>query len=368
MKVKPLENDTKKNMTTLRFYIALAAIMMVLTAKAQNLQKGDYGYLYCHMSGRGEWTAYALSRDGLQFHDLINGDAVFSPSEHARIEGGTRDAYICRTHDGKGYLMVTTDMCVAKSKKWDNYGIDLLTSSDLINWKSTTFDFRKGSSIFSDPEAPDAYKDWSTVNRVWAPQIFWDPSYEWNNGKKGGYLIYYSMWNREEEAYDRMYYSYADDTFTTLTKPKLLFDWGYATIDADINYVEADGLYHMMIKKEGGQPGLFTATAKALTGPWGEPVADDYIDFEGKKKCEGVSAFQLIGDDTWRIGYIEYSSNPKHYRICEADKYMRNFSNPQDIKGVAHPQHGSFMRITKKEYKRLQKWSDSKKKNQADAK
>ena len=88
---------------------------------------------------------------------------------------------------------------------------------------------------------------------------------------------------------------------------------------------------------------------------------DDYIDFEGNKKCEGVSAFQLAGDDTWHIGYIEYSSNPKHYRICRADKYMRNFSNPTDIKGVNGPQHGSFMRLTKKEYKKLEKWGKSKK-------
>ena len=39
-----------------------------------------------------------------------------SRPRRARIEGGTRDAYICRKHDGSGYLMVTTDMCVAKSK------------------------------------------------------------------------------------------------------------------------------------------------------------------------------------------------------------------------------------------------------------
>ena len=32
--------------------------------KAQNPQKGDYGYLYCHMSGRGEWTAYAIATAG----------------------------------------------------------------------------------------------------------------------------------------------------------------------------------------------------------------------------------------------------------------------------------------------------------------
>ncbi|MBP3332348.1 MAG: glycoside hydrolase family 43 protein [Tidjanibacter sp.] len=339
--------------------ILLAAVVTLLAVSgvAQNLQKGKYGYLYCHMSDKGEWTAFALSRDGYNYEDVIGGDPIFNPEEHARIEGGTRDAFICRMHDGKGYVMVTTDMCVRKSKVWNNYGIDLYTSKDMVNWESVTFDFRKGPSIFSDPESPDCYKDYSTIHRVWAPQIFWDPYYVWPDGKKGGYMVYYSMLNSPEEKYDRMYYSYADESFTTLTKPRLLFDWGYATIDADINYLESDGLYHMLIKKEGGKPGIYTTTAESLTGPWGEPVADDYVDFEGNKKCEGSSAFQLIGDDKWRVAYIEYSSNPKHYRICIADEYMRNFSSPVDIKGVTGPQHGSFMRLTKKEYKFLQKWS-----------
>ena len=262
----------------------------------------------------------------------------------------------------KRYLMVTTDMnnsmtkALGKKADWDNYGINLLTSDDLIHWKSTTFDYRKGLSIFIDQDpSKSVYKDWSTVNRVWAPQTFWDPDYQWEDGTKGGYFIYYSMWNRAEEKYDRMYYSYADKSFTRLTQPQPLFDWGYATIDADINYVPADGLYHMMIKKEGGKPGLFTATSKKLTGPWSEPVEDDYVNFEGKKKCEGVSAFQVPGEEGWRIAYIEYSSRPRNYRICKADKFMRNFRNPENIKGVTAPQHGSFMRITKKEYKRLKK-------------
>jgi hypothetical protein len=41
---------------------------------------------------------------------------------------------------------------------------------------------------------------------------------------------------------------------------------------------------------------------------------------------------------------------------------MRNFKNPKNIEGVARPQHGSFMRITKKEYKRLERWSAKQKK------
>ncbi len=327
-----------------------------------NRQKGKY-YLYCHMNGGLAWTAYAVSKDGFHFEDVMGGDSIFSDHELARIEHRTRDAYICRRHDGKGFLMVTTDMDASnrsrdrmgKKETWDNYGINLLTSPDLIHWTSTTFDYRQGPSIFMDPQSESAYKDWSTINRVWAPQIIWDDEFVWPDGKRGGYMIYYSMWNRVEEKYDRMYYSHASDDFTQLTQPRLLFDWGYATIDADINWVSSDQNWHMMIKKEGGKPGLFTATSSHLTYGWGEPVEDDYVNFEGNKKCEGVSAFQLSGDRTWRIAYIEYSSNPKNYRICEADEHMRNFKNPRNIEGVARPQHGSFMRITKSEYKRLKK-------------
>ena len=347
-----------------RLYISLVALTTaVLGIMAQNPQKGNYGYLYCHMSDKGQWTAFAVSRDGYHYQDIKGGNPVMDPKEHARIEGGQRDAYICRSWNGKGYVMVTTDMNNAMTKTlnkqndWDNYGIDLLTSKDLLHWESVSFDYRQGATIFSNPEAESVYKDWSTINRVWAPQIFWDPDYVWENGDKGGYMIYYSMWNRAEEKYDRMYYSYADKSFTKLTQPKLLFDWGYATIDADINLL-SDGKYHMLIKKEGGKPGIYTATSDHLTYGWGEPIEDDYVSFEGKKKCEGSSAFQLIGDKTWRVAYIQYSDRPKHYRICKADENLRNFHDPVDIEGVTAPQHGSFMRLTKKEYKRLLKWSN----------
>lgn len=340
--------NSKKLLLSLLLFCS--ATMMV----AQNKVKGDYGYLYCHMSDLGEWTAFAVSRDGINYQDIMGGKPIFDSKQLARIEGGTRDAYITRTSDGKSYIMVTTDMCVANSHKWDNYGIDLLKSDDLIHWTSVTFDYRKGQQIFCDSStAKSTYKDWSTINRVWAPQIFWDPNYTWENGEKGGYMIYYSMLNRPEEGYDRMYYSYADKTFTKLTTPKILFDWGYATIDADINYLPSDGKYHMLIKKEGGKPGIYTATSSKLTSGWGEPVEDDYVSFEGNKRTEGSSAFQPIGSDEWRVAYVEYSSHPHRYRICKADKNMRNFHDPVDINGVTGPQHGSFMRITKQEYNRL---------------
>ena len=72
----------KKKLSTV--LLALAAFMPMT---AQNLVKGDYGYLYCHMSDKGEWTAYAISRDGYNYQDINDGNPIFNPEEHARIEG-----------------------------------------------------------------------------------------------------------------------------------------------------------------------------------------------------------------------------------------------------------------------------------------
>ena len=337
---------------------AALALAMATPLQAQPgaiVPKNIYGYLYCHMSRNGEYTAFALSRDGQNWHDLNNGREVYDTHKLSAIEHGARDAYIARAENGKSFVMVTTDMQVAVSHKWDNYGINLLKSDDLINWTSTTFDFRRGPSIFCDPNSPDPYKQYGTIRRVWAPQTMWVADYSWPDGSRGAYFVYYSMLNSGEggDKYDRMYYSYADRTFTKLTKPRLLFDWGYATIDADINYVPADGMYHMLIKKEGGKRGIFTTKAKSLTGPWPEPNETDYVSFEGNKLTEGSSAFRIAGEEGWRVGYVEYSSSPTKYRICKADKYLSNFNSPEDMKGVSAPQHGSFVPLTKEEYVRL---------------
>ena len=97
-------------------FIFLLLAYCIILIKSQNIVKGDYGYLYCHMSDLGEYTAYAVSRDGYNYEDIKGGKAIMDVKEHARIEGGQRDAYITRDYTENGLLMVNTDMCVAKSK------------------------------------------------------------------------------------------------------------------------------------------------------------------------------------------------------------------------------------------------------------
>ena len=317
-----------------------------------------YGYLYCHMAGTSENTLYALGTKadrGVTFHPLLDNQPIYDPEVVAPIEGGVRDAFIYRGQDGN-YLMVTTDMSNRKSRSWFNHGIDLMKSNDLIHWTSTSFDFRRGNEVFSDPQSKDWFADYTKVNRVWAPQIIWDKDY---NDGQGGYLIYYSMLSTNPgDDHDRIYYSYANRDFTTLTKPQLLHDRGIAIIDCHIDWNDCDRQYHIFFKKEGVagiDRGIYKAVFDRLpTGQWRDIL---HITNEGKSQVEGPSAFRLIDENRWKVAYINYGANPKIYRVCEANATLEAIDKGPEIGRDVNPQHGSFMTVTKDEYDMLEAWS-----------
>lgn len=318
-----------------------------------------YGYLYCFMNSGKEITNYALGTKedlGKRFHVLLGGGEVFNTAELARIEGGTRDAFILRGERENQYLMATTDMCVANTGVWNNYGMDLLRSTDLIHWESTTFDFRQGKQIFSDPEATtgcyDTDEEYARINRVWAPQIIWDDS-------KQAYLVYYSLLSTNEgDTYDKIYYSYADADFKTLTQPRIFFDPGFSVIDGDIVYNPYDGLYHMYYKREaanGTDRGVYEATSPSLVGDVWTDVT--HVTNEGTAQVEGSSTIRRINEDVYNLYYMRYSEGYV-YKVCETDHVGLNISSSTAVQGDGAFQHGSFMTITEDEYTMLQTWSD----------
>ena len=82
--------------------------------------------------------------------------------------------------------------------------------------------------------------------------------------------MYYSILSTNEgDDHDRIFYSYADREFKTLTQPRVFFDPGISVIDADIVYNPYDSLYHMYYKREGAlgtERGIYEATSKTLVG------------------------------------------------------------------------------------------------------
>ena len=74
---------------------ALLSLFVLPTMAQVEQVKKPYGYLYCHMSRKGEWTAFALSRDGLNWHDLNNGNEIYNTKQLSQIEGGRARCLYC---------------------------------------------------------------------------------------------------------------------------------------------------------------------------------------------------------------------------------------------------------------------------------
>ncbi|MDE6381167.1 MAG: carbohydrate binding domain-containing protein [Muribaculaceae bacterium] len=325
-----------------------------------------YGYLYTYMNSGKEITNMALgSKEGMgkRFDQLLDGEEIFNTAELASIEGGTRDAYLGRGQKQHEYLMTTTDMCNAKSGKWNNYGMDLLRSNDLVHWESSVFDFRKGKSIFSDSDATtDCYKsdeEYAKIDRVWAPQFIWDSAA--NNGE-GAYLIYYSLLSGNEwDHYDRLYYSYADKDFKTLTQPRLLMDPGVSLIDADIVFNEYDGLYHMLVKRTGtgaATTGIYEYTSPSLTeSDWTEIGRMDNMDTSG---IEAPTQIRRIGEDVYNMYFMCFDTKDYSYKVADMDHDGLKTGLPVKMAGTGAFQHGSVIYVDKDEFDMLQLYSDVK--------
>lgn len=286
-------------------------------------QEEDYSaYLFVYFTGNApaqEQICYALSADGYSYSPLNNGDPVIS-SEGIALKKSVRDPHILRGEDGYFY-MVATDM--RSDEGWaSNDGLVLMRSADMVNWTAKAIDF---------PTAWPARFDRDDLTQVWAPQTIFDP-------EAGKYMVYYSIGMRSQNHY-KIFYSYANEDFTELTEPELLFDLGAPTIDADI--VWADGLYHLFFKTE-GEGGIQKATAPSLKGPWtpGHRFLQQTTD-----PVEGSGVFRRINSDEWVLMYDCYVNGK--YQFC-VSKDLENFSYVCNtaMSGKFTPRHGTVMPIT----------------------
>ena len=298
--------------------------------------EGFAAYLFAYFTGNNisqEAIRFALSDNGLVYKAL-NGDQPIIASSTISLTGGVRDPHIMRTENGQ-YYMVVTDMVSANG--WNsNRGLILMKSSNLTDWTSTAI------------HIPSTYPaDFSAVDRVWAPQTIYDPAV-------GKYMVYFSM-RKGSTDYDKVYYAYANSTFTALeSAPKLLFanPQGTATIDGDI--IEKDGQFHLFFKTEGSGNGIKKAVASSLTGTW--TMLDKYLD-QNSNAVEGGCVFRLYNTDSYILMYDVYTSG--YYEFTQSTD-LENFSVISGNSFDFTPRHGTIIPITATEKQALNnKWGNS---------
>ena len=294
--------------------------------------EGFSAYLFAYFTGNNisqEAFRFALSDDGYVYRAL-NGNNPIISSAAVSSSGGIRDPHILRGQNND-YLMVATDMVSALG--WNsNRAMILLKSTNLTTWTSVVVNI------------PNTYSQYAAADRVWAPQTIYDPAV-------GKYMVYFAM-RLGSTDYDKIYYAYANSTFTGLeSAPKVLFDnSGLSTIDADI--VLKDGVYNLFFKTEGNGNGIKKATSTTLTG--GYVLYDKYLQ-STTNAVEGGCVFRMYNSDNWILMYDMYTSGA--YQFTTSTDLMNFSVVPNTVSFDFTPRHGTIIPITAAEKQALNaKW------------
>ena len=362
---------------------------MTLSAAAKtnrSLTEKDMGaYLFTFFSDPTHSLFMAISYDGYTFTAVNNGEPIISGDSIAE-QHGIRDPHIYRAPNGKFYIAMTDLHIFGKQKgirttQWErpdefgwgnNRGLVLMASDDLIHW---THHVARIDKLF-----PEKF---GQVACAWAPQTIWDPAV-------GKPMVYFTI-RQQAGGRTKLYYSYADEAFTTLeTEPKLLFEYPDTTIqvlDADI--IEIDDLpiddlrsksvnQKSVNRKSVNRKYIMTYVSQENPGGIKYMISDkinhfdDYhaeqIDAE-RTGCEAPNVWKRIGEKKWVVMYDIYTIRPNNFGFVETSDFktftpLGHFGEGKmKLTNFVSPKHGSVIHITKAEAKRLEQyWADQQKK------
>ena len=201
--------------------------------RQQQLSEKDMGaYLFTYFNDPTHSLFMAISYDGYTFTAINGSDPIISGDSIAD-QRGIRDPHLYRAPNGKFYIAMTDLHVFGKQKglrttQWErpdkygwgnNRGLVLMASEDLIHWTHT--------EVHIDELFPEKFGE---IGCAWAPQTIWDPAV-------GKPMVYFTI-RQDAGGRTKLYYSYANEDFTTLeTEPQLLFEYPdekIQVLDADI--------------------------------------------------------------------------------------------------------------------------------------
>lgn len=325
-------------------------------------QEADMGaYLMVFHKDETHGLYMAVSRDGYTFTAMNDGEPVIVGDTIA-YQRGIRDPHIYRGPDGAFYLAMTDLHVFAKrdgyrETEWErdrnmygwgnNYGLVLMKSWDLVNWKRANIRFDKLTAGLSE------------IGCAWAPEVTYDE-------KKGKLMIYYTMRFRNEA--NKLYYVYVNDDFDTIESlPQILFEYpneGVSAIDGDITKV--GDKYHLFYVAHDGTAGIKQAVSNRVNRDY--EYDPRWYDFE-PKACEAPTVWKRIGEDKWVLMYDVYSVTPHNFGFIETSDFA-NFKNlgrfnegVMKTTNYSAPKHGAVIHLTAEEADKLEKyWQKNKRK------
>lgn len=297
------------------------------------------GYLFVTFTdGRddGEQIYFAISKDGLHFADLNNGDPILISNVG---EMGARDPFIIRDirREEPFFYLIATDLRIANGKGWDvaqfsgSRNLLVWESADLISWSAVR------SVEIGVPEA----------GCVWAPEAIYDE-------KRDAYLVFFASMvklSENEAPKQRIYASYTKD-FVEFSKPKIYIERENHVIDTTI--IQDKDMYYRFSKDE---------TDKVITLDKGFDLMGDFESIKSKTLqelygVEGPECYYLKDQKKWCLIVDRFAAQKGYLPILCENLEMGELSIMDDTAydlGGIKKRHGGIIPISVEEYERLKK-------------
>ena len=305
-------------------------------------------YLFAHFVGespQGEQIYFSVSEDGLRWTDLNDSMPVLVSTLGDK---GVRDPSIIRSHDGKKFYVLATDLRIANGKGWDaarfrgSKSLVIWESTDLVNW--------------SEPWMADVAGAIPDAGCAWAPEAIYDAT-------AGDYFVYWATISPRDGVREARIYGARTKDFRTFTPPELYIERNGSGVNGgdiiDTQIIEVKGREYRyyrasrdtQITLEGGD---------SITGAW-ERIGDlAHLGYTARK-VEGPILFQFNQEQKWALLVDQYGSNggylpltsthiddPRGFQVVPPDAYSF---------GTSKKRHGGILNITRNELAALRaKW------------
>lgn len=294
------------------------------------------GYLFVHFTGEsetGEQIYFSVSKDGLHWTDLNNGQPVITSKI---CEMGVRDPFILRNKLDKKFYIISTDLRIANGKGWGaaqyegSRNLMVCSSENLTDW--------------TEIEAVEIGIDGAGC--VWAPEAIYDE-------KKGEYLVFWASMVKadgEAEHKQRIYCSYTKD-FRHFGRPELYIERENHVIDTTI--MEWKGVYYRFSKDETTKNIIADKSESVKEGPFTRLECPNVESLLG---VEGPAGFKFNDREEWCLMVDRFAEGKGYLPIVTDDMASGEFRvlKPEEYDmGKTKKRHGSVLNITLEEYDRL---------------
>ncbi|HPH63766.1 MAG TPA: glycoside hydrolase [Paludibacteraceae bacterium] len=310
-------------------------------------QKDFYAYLFAYFKGeglaQGEQIYFAVSKDGLHWTDLNEGNPVLVSTMG---EKGLRDPFIMRSADDEKFYVIATDLKIYGNGNWTaaqttgSKSIMVWESNDLINWSD-----QRMCQV-----APEG------AGCTWAPKAFYDEGSQ-------NYVVFWASKIPNGDNTHRIYYCITKD-FIQFSETKVWSELrnqsGKVISEIDATVIKVGDTYYRFMKNEAteahrqGMPssGKYIIMEKSTSplGNW-EEVNTQLSQISG---VEGPTCFKFNNEDRWCL-FIDDFGGKGYYPLISTDLSSGVFTQP-DAGSYSLPsvmRHGSVVNLTRSEYYNL---------------